>query len=115
MNRHLPRTSVDGVEPLKDMLARWLASSSAPTIGPTDGTYKGAPWITGKLGGRRFRLNADTTRDGVASALHGRGIWRVVKNRRGNVNLVTPGSTGVVPGWYCYLIDRLEEPSDLGH
>ena len=61
------------------------------------------------LGDREIALNADTKRAAVErfveqSTADPDRAWRVVRNRRGQINKVLPDlGPAALPGWYAYV------------
>lgn len=111
---HLRRgTTVTGKAALHALLERWLAASTAPTIGDV-GTFGGSPCVIVALDVGIAVLNADTKRSAVAAyvaeaARRGADLsWFAIPNRRGRVNKLTFHTEGAdQPGWYCYLREPL--------
>lgn len=111
---YLRRDHLSGKQQLLDALERWLAESSAVTVGDV-GSFGGRPWVTVELGAYTVILNADTKRSAVHAFVRSHRNasdqpWRVVANRRGRINKVMPGpSPEHLPGWYAYLVAPLDE------
>lgn len=106
---HLPQgLRVPGKAALIEVLQAWLGDSHAATIGDI-GSFGGKPWIWIDLDGWTVALNADTKRAAVEAVVRDHRYdpnrpWRVVANRRGRINKVTPSPDGQpLPGWYAYL------------
>lgn len=95
-----------------ELLRRWHSTEPLElTIGDT-GTYGQRAWLWVQEDGHDYRLNIDTTRDGVTSYLalvgiYGEGVeWCVVMNARGRMNKVAFGPERLVlSGFYFYLAD----------
>lgn len=106
---HLPQgLRVPAKAALIEVLQAWLGDSHAATIGDI-GSFGGKPWIWIDLDGWTVALNADTKRAAVEAVVRDHRYdpnrpWRVVANRRGRINKVTPSPDGQpLPGWYAYL------------
>lgn len=112
-------TRVRSKSGLASLLERWYHGKTEPTIGAV-GAFGGKAWVYIDLQSGRAVLNADTTRDAVGDYLDDvaeRGAearWWVVRNRDGRINkVVYKADSGLVPGWYCYLLHELSEPGEL--
>lgn len=106
---HLPRgLRVTGKRELVAVLRNWLRESRAVTVGDV-GSFGGRPRLLIDVGGHEIALNADTKRAAVESFVRDSWPdpdrpWRVIANRRGQVNKVLPGpDPEPLPGWYAYL------------
>jgi hypothetical protein len=106
---HLPRgLRVTGKRELVTVLRSWLRHSKAVTVGDV-GSFGGRPWLVVEVGGHEVALNADTKRRAVEAFVRDSlsdpdRAWRVIPNRRGQVNKVIPGpDPEPVPGWYAYV------------
>lgn len=99
---------------LVKVLAEWLDSSTASTVGDI-GRYGGKAWVDLVVDGERVVLQADTKRTAISSFVaHAsrRGAeqpWSVIANARGKINKVVY-TTEPAPGWYCYLATPWREP-----
>lgn len=95
-----------------EVLRRWVAEAPAEvTIGDT-GTYGQRAWLWVREAGHDYRLNVDTTRDGVVAylalvSIYGDPLaWQIVPNRKGRANKVAFGpEKRTFPGFYFYLAD----------
>ena len=110
---HLPRgLRVAGKRELVVVLRNWLRESQAVTVGDV-GSFGGRPWLLIDIGGHEVALNADTKRAAVEAFVRGswpdpERPWRVIANRRGQVNKVLTGpDPEPVPGWYAYVTHPL--------
>lgn len=93
----------------ESLLRNWARTAGAfETVGKVDG-YGQRPWLFVRHLERLYHLNADSRRKGVLDYL---GLlaadpdveWRVVPNRRGNLNKVAFGADErVIPKFYLYL------------
>ena len=114
-DRYLPAGfRVAGKRELLELLRSWLSGSSAATIGDV-GNFGGRPGLLITVGGHEVALNADTTRQAVQAYVLKNSSdpdqpWLVIRNRRGRINKVLPGSDPEpVPGWFAYLREPLPE------
>ncbi len=112
---HLPQgLRLNGKRELRDALQRWLSQSGAETIGDV-GRFGGRAWLRADINGFEVVLNADTKRAAVERFVHASASepdrsWRVVANRRGQINKVLPDPKGSpLPGWYSYLTQPAHE------
>jgi hypothetical protein len=94
-------------------LVEWLEDSTASTLGEPRGRFAGWAAITGSIGGHRFRLNADTTRQAISIVVRTQRSqpepWAVIPTGRSErVAKVVPARDGTpLRGWYCYLLSPL--------
>jgi hypothetical protein len=91
------------------LLRDWLNSADDSTIGDAD--FGKSAWLHVRDAAARYRLNADTTRQGVAEYLqlverYGDGLkWSVVANRDGVENAVAYGpESRRVRRFYLYFV-----------
>ena len=108
---HLPPCTASEPDPRDEFerkLREWYAASEPrDTVGPP-ANYPGRGWVFALEFGRRFRLHADSTREGVGRYLELLELypgmdWWVGVNERGGKNKVSFGpEREVIPGFYFY-------------
>jgi hypothetical protein len=92
-------------------LLNWYENTNEKTIGDI-GNFGQQAFLWVESSGSKFRLNADTKREGVETYLNflkenGDSLnWSIVANRNGLLNKVAFGEEKIkIPGFYLYLDD----------
>ena len=92
-------------------LLNWYQNTNEKTVGDI-GNFKQQAFLWVEENGAKFRLNADTKREGVEIYLnllkenYGSLNWSIVANLKGKINKVAFGEDKIkIRGFYLYLVD----------
>ena len=98
--------SINNKETLYDLLDCWMKFTKKETIGDLNKYNRNTTRIKVKIGSKDYKINSDTTKDGVEEFLENRkNTWCIINNENGVKNKITNDlSENSIRGFYMYLV-----------
>ena len=98
--------SINNKETLYDLLDCWMKLTKKETIGDLNKYNRNTTRIRVTIGGKVYKINSDTTKEGVEEFLENRkNTWCLINNENGVKNKITNDSfKNPIRGFYMYLV-----------
>ena len=98
--------SINNKETLYDLLDCWMKLTKKETIGDLNKYNRNTTRIKVKIGSKDYKINSDTTKEGVEEFLENKlNPWCLINNENGVKNKITNDlSENPIRGFYMYLV-----------
>ena len=98
--------SINKKETLYDLLECWMKFTKKETIGDLNKYNRNTTRIKVKIGSKDYKINSDTTKEGVEEFLENKlNPWCLINNENGVKNKMTNDlSENPIRGFYMYLV-----------
>ena len=98
--------SINKKETLYDLLECWMKFSKKETIGDLNKYNRNTTRIKVKIGSKEYKINSDTTKEGVEEFLENKeNNWSLINNENGVKNKITNDLyENPIRGFYMYLV-----------
>ena len=98
--------SINKKETLYDLLECWMKFTKKETIGDLNKYNRNTTRIKVKIGSKEYKINSDTTKEGVEEFLENKeNNWSLINNENGVKNKITNDlSENSIRGFYMYLV-----------
>ena len=98
--------SINNKETLYDLLYCWMKLTKKETIGDLNKYNGNTTRIKVKIGSKDYKINSDTTKEGVEEFLKNKLNPRyLINNENGGMNKITNDSSkNPIKGFYMYLV-----------
>ena len=98
--------SINNKETLYDLLECWMKFTKKETIGDLNKYNRNTTRIKVKIGSKDYKINSDTTKEGVEEFLENKlNPWCLINNENGVKNKMTNDlSENPIRGFYMYLV-----------
>ena len=98
--------SINKKETLYDLLECWVKFTKKETIGDLNKYNRNTTRIKVKIGSKEYKINSDTTKEGVEEFLENKKYkWSLINNENGVKNKITNDLyENPIRGFYMYLV-----------
>ena len=98
--------SINNKETLYDLLDCWMKFTKKETIGDLNKYNRNTTRIKVKIGSKEYKINSDTTKEGVEEFLENKeNNWSLINNENGVKNKITNDLyENPIRGFYMYLV-----------
>ena len=98
--------SINNKETLYDLLDCWMKFTKKETIGDLNKYNRNTTRIKIKIGSKEYKINSDTTKEGVEEFLENKeNKWSLINNENGVKNKITNDLyENPIRGFYMYLV-----------
>lgn len=98
--------SINKKETLYDLLECWMKFTKKETIGDLNKYNRNTTRIKVKIGSKEYKINSDTTKEGVEEFLENKeNNWSLINNENGVKNKITNDLyENPIRGFYMYLV-----------
>ena len=98
--------SINKKETLYDLLECWVKFTKKETIGDLNKYNRNTTRIKVKIGSKEYKINSDTTKEGVEEFLeNNENNWSLINNENGVKNKITNDLyENPIRGFYMYLV-----------
>ena len=98
--------SINNKETLYDLLDCWMKLTKKETIGDLNKYNRNTTRIKVKIGSKEYKINSDTTKEGVEEFLENKeNNWSLINNENGVKNKITNDLyENPIRGFYMYLV-----------
>ena len=103
---YIETVSINNKETLYDLLDCWMKLTKKETTGDLEKHNRNTQRIRVSIGGKDYKINSDTTKEGVEEFLENRkNTWCLINNENGVKNKITNDlSENSIRGFYMYLV-----------